>query len=148
LIIQLDEAKRTLNGVRPAIEELRHALRIEELARQIEELEAKTLIPDFWSRPDSGKILQSIKDKKSTIEAYEALCAKRDDTLVLCDMGIEENDGLVTPRSAEFGNYRGDALEGSVSHGELVDFFAKGKKRKRVLEFYKSVAKELEVRGR
>jgi len=101
LIIQLDEAKRTLNGVRPAIEELRHALRIEELARQIEELEAKTLIPDFWSRPDSGKILQSIKDKKSTIEAYEALCAKLDDTLVLCDMGIEENDDSVVPEVLE-----------------------------------------------
>ena len=101
MIIQLDEAKRTLNGVRPAIEELRHALRIEELARQIEELEAKTLIPDFWSRPDSGKILQSIKDKKSTIEAYEALCAKLDDTLVLCDMGIEENDDSVVPEVLE-----------------------------------------------
>ncbi|MBE6636432.1 MAG: peptide chain release factor 2 [Ruminococcaceae bacterium] len=100
-MIQLDEAKRTLNGVRPAIEELRHALRIEELARQIEELEAKTLIPDFWSRPDSGKILQSIKDKKSTIEAYEALCAKLDDTLVLCDMGIEENDDSVVPEVLE-----------------------------------------------
>ena len=101
MIIQLDEAKRTLNGVRPAIEELRHALRIEELARQIEELEAKTLIPDFWSRPDSGKILQSIKDKKSTIEAYDSLCAKLDDTLVLCDMGIEENDDSVVPEVLE-----------------------------------------------
>ena len=101
MIIQLDEAKRTLNGIRPAIEELKLALRVEELGRQIEELEAKTLIPDFWSRPDSGKILQSIKDKKSTIEAYERLCTRLEDTLVLCDMGIEENDDSVVDEVTE-----------------------------------------------
>ena len=101
MIIQLDEAKRTLNSIRPAVEELRNALRIDELARQIEELEAKTLIPDFWSRADSGKILQSIKDKKTTIETYEALVAKLEDTLVLCDMGIEENDDSVVPEVME-----------------------------------------------
>ena len=95
MIIQLDEAKRTLNGIRPAIEELKHALKIEELSRQIEELEAKTVIPDFWSRSDSGKILQSIKDKKRTIEEYENINARLEDALVLCEMGIEENDESV-----------------------------------------------------
>ena len=95
MIIQLDEAKHTLNSIRSAIEDLRNALRIDDLTRQIEELEAKTLIPDFWSQPDSGKILQSIKDKKTTIEEYETLVNKLEDTLVLCDMGIEENDESV-----------------------------------------------------
>ena len=95
MIIQLDEAKRTLLGVTPAIEELKNALRIEELSRQIQELEAKTLVPDFWSRDDSGKILQQIKDKKNTIEEYEGLCSRREDTLVLIEMGIEENDESV-----------------------------------------------------
>lgn len=95
LIIQLDEAKRTLTNVRPAIEELKNALRIEELNRQIQELEAKTLVPDFWSRDDSGKILQQIKDKKTTIERYDELCSRLEDTLVLIDMGIEENDESV-----------------------------------------------------
>ncbi len=101
MIIQLDEAKRTLNGARPAIEELHSALRIDDLTRQIEELEAKTLVPDFWSRPDSGKILQTIKDKKRTIEAYDDLCTRLEDTLVLCDMGIEENDDSVVPEVME-----------------------------------------------
>lgn len=58
-------------------------------------MEAKTLIPDFWSQPDSGKILQSIKDKKATVEEYGGLCTKLEDTLLLCDMGIEENDESV-----------------------------------------------------
>ena len=97
MLIQLDEAKRTLIGKRSAIGDLKQALRIDDLQRQIEELEAKTLVPDFWSRPDSGKILQSIKDKKSTIEEYQRLCARLEDALVLCDMGLEENDESVIP---------------------------------------------------
>ena len=101
MIIQLDEAKRTLNDERPSIEDLRLALRIDDLKIQIEELEAKTLVPDFWNREDSGKILQSIKDKKNTIEEYEELCSKLEDTLVLCDMGIEENDESVVDEVLE-----------------------------------------------
>lgn len=95
MIIQLDEAKRTLNGIRPAVDELKNALKIDELSRKIEELEAKTLIPDFWNRSDSGKILQSIKDMKRTIDEYNTLLSRLDDALVLCDMGIEENDESV-----------------------------------------------------
>ena len=95
MIIQLDEAKRTLNAAKEPIADLRNALRIDDLERQIQELEAKTLIPDFWSQPDSGKILQSIKDKKATVEEYGGLCTKLEDTLLLCDMGIEENDESV-----------------------------------------------------
>lgn len=95
MIIQLDEAKRTLNSAREPIADLRNALRVDDLEIQIRELEAKTLIPDFWSQPDSGKILQSIKDKKATVEEYHELCRKLEDTYLLCDMGIEENDESV-----------------------------------------------------
>ncbi len=92
MIIQLDEAKRTLNSQKEPIADLYTALRIEDLKRQIEELESKTLVPEFWSLPDSGKILQSIKEKKNTVEEYNDLCRRLEDTLILCDMGIEEND--------------------------------------------------------
>ena len=101
MIIQLDEAKRTLTDIRPAVEELANALRIEDLKRQVEELEAKTMIPDFWNREDSGKILQNIKEKKDTIEEYHNLVQKLEDTLVLCDMGIEEDDESIVDEVLE-----------------------------------------------
>ena len=95
MIIQLDEAKKNLLDAKDAAAELRNQLRIDDLLRQIEELEAKTLMPDFWQRDDSGKILQQIKDKKTTCEEYDKLCSKLEDALVLCEMGIEENDESV-----------------------------------------------------
>ncbi len=101
MIIQLDEAKRTLLAKRLAIEDLKQALRIDSLKREIEELESKTLAPDFWSQPGSGKILQSIKDKKTTIGEYEHLCTRLEDALVLCDMGLEEDDDGVVPEVLE-----------------------------------------------
>ncbi len=95
MIIQLDEAKRTLNSLIDPIKDLKNALRIDDLELQIQELEAKTLVPDFWSQPDCSTVLQSIKDKKNTVENYNRLCTKLEDTFVLCDMGIEENDDSV-----------------------------------------------------
>ncbi|MBQ7603569.1 MAG: peptide chain release factor 2 [Clostridia bacterium] len=96
MIVQLDEAKRTLISATGEAEELRNQLRIDDLRRQCEELESKTLAPDFWQRSDSGSVLQQIKDKKTTIEEYEKLRSALDDALVLCEMGIDENDESVT----------------------------------------------------
>ena len=96
MIIQLEEAKRTLNALEPEIEELGSALRIDELKAELAELEEKTSAPDFWNdQENSGKVLQRVKTVKNKIEKYEALMSKHEDTLVLCEMGIDENDESV-----------------------------------------------------
>ena len=56
-------------------------------------------------------------------------------------------DGMVSAESSKYGNYRGDCTELSVSHSEIVDVMVWGKKRRRVHEFYLSVAQELEQMG-
>lgn len=97
MIIQLDEAKRTLLEMKDKIADLGHALRIEELREEVKELEARTSSEDFWNdTATSGKVLKEIKVKKDKIENYENLCARLEDTLVLIEMGIEENDESVT----------------------------------------------------
>ncbi len=96
MILQLEEAKRTLNTLGEALVELGSALRIDDLRREITELEEKTSDVNFWNDPDtSGKVLQRIKVVKGKITKYDNLCTKLEDTVVLCEMGIEENDESV-----------------------------------------------------
>lgn len=93
MIIQLEEAKYKLTGFRDNIKELGSALRIEELKKEVAELEEKTLAPDFWNdQQESGKILRQVKQKKDKIEAYEKLAGKLEDTIALAEIAIEEND--------------------------------------------------------
>ena len=93
LIIALEEAKYKLIAMRQTLEELRSALQIDALNAKIAELEASTFAPDFWSdQKNSGKVLQTIKQSKDIVAAYESLVARNEDALTLAEMAIEEND--------------------------------------------------------
>ena len=96
MIIQLDEAKRTLLQKAEDIEELKAALKLDELKAETDELEKQTLEADFWGRDDSGAILKRVKYLKDRVAAYEELASKLEDTLVLTEMAIEEEDESVT----------------------------------------------------
>ena len=96
MIIQLEEAKRTLQGMRGDIAELGNALKIDKIAEEAEELEQKTMVPNFWDDAEnSSKILRELKQIKDTIEEYENLQVALEDAIMLADMGIEENDESV-----------------------------------------------------
>ena len=56
-------------------------------------------------------------------------------------------DGLVPRDSAIFGNYRGDCVDGSVSHTEIVDFMVRDKKRDKIFAFYSALCEELAREG-
>ncbi len=79
--------------MRADVEDLGSALRIDELRRTAEELDAKTLDPDFWSNQEnSSSVLQKLKQTKDAIENYEALKARLEDAITLAEMAIEENE--------------------------------------------------------
>ena len=93
MIIALEEAKRRLASLEESVRQLRDALHIEALTEEVREMEAKTYAPDFWGDQEtSGKILQTLKQTKETIENYENLVARYEDTSLLIEMAIEEND--------------------------------------------------------
>ena len=97
MIIQLDEAKRELGELGVLIKDLASALRVEEMKKQVEELEAQAAAPDFWSDADnSSKVLKKTKVMKDKLDAYAKLAGRLDDTLTLIEMAIEENDESVT----------------------------------------------------
>ena len=78
------------------IAELGNALRIDKISEEAEELEQKTLVPNFWDdAANSSKILRELKQIKDTIEEYENLQIALEDAIMLADMGIEENDESV-----------------------------------------------------
>lgn len=56
-------------------------------------------------------------------------------------------DGLVSVESAKFGEYRGDCVEGSVSHSEIAGFMVKKKKKEKIYAFYLQLADELAQMG-
>lgn len=58
-----------------------------------------------------------------------------------------ENDGLVSADSARFGNYRGECLDISISHVQIIDLFARKSQKEKIYAFYDRIAKELSEMG-
>ena len=93
MIIALEEAKRRLLDMEEILQELGNQLRIEEAKERATELERETMVENFWNDAEkSSKKLQEIKQLKDKVESYETLLSKLEDTLMLCEMSIEEND--------------------------------------------------------
>ncbi len=57
------------------------------------------------------------------------------------------SDGLVSKESSKFANYKGDCIEESISHGQIVGFTLSRKKKIKVIEFYLALCKNLMEMG-
>ncbi len=53
------------------------------------------------------------------------------------------SDGLVSVDSSKFGNYRGDCIDESVSHLQILGYAAGKKKKEKIYSFYLQVLNEL-----
>ena len=60
---------------------------------------------------------------------------------------VQDNDGLVSEESAQFGCYRGKCLDIPVSHIQIIDLFSKKEQKEQIYSFYKQVCKELSEMG-
>ena len=56
-------------------------------------------------------------------------------------------DGMVSAESSQYAIYRGDCLDGSVSHSEIVDFMVKKSKKEKIYAFYLELCADLAQRG-
>lgn len=59
----------------------------------------------------------------------------------------KDTDGLVSVDSSKFENYRGNCVDDSVSHSEIVGFMMKRKKKERIIGFYVQLLSELAEMG-
>lgn len=87
-------------------------------------------------------------------QSYSAtLNRSRDDFLMFVPLlfarrwGEGPTDGLVSVESSKYAEYRGDCLDESLSHSEMVGYSLKKKKRIKVYNFYLDMCKELAELG-
>ncbi len=93
MIIEFDEYKSKLNSIKPDLEGLGRALKLDDARAEIAGLEAESAREGFWNDVNnSQKVQKRLKQLQQKVERYEKLCSKWDDMMVLCEMAIEEND--------------------------------------------------------
>lgn len=92
-MLQYEELRLRLEGLKPEIEDLANALGLERARREAAELEQKAAAPGFWDDMDAAQtVLQRIGGLKSTITGYEELVNSYHDGLTLIELADEEGD--------------------------------------------------------
>ncbi len=95
-MLQFEELKQKLQAGKEPLDELRQALNIDGLGRELEELEIKSGQPGFWDDVEnSQKLLQRQGAIKGKIDGYRRLCALYEDTMTLIDLALETEDASV-----------------------------------------------------
>lgn len=92
-MLQFEELKLELEGLKPEIDDLADALGLKSIMSEIEQLEHRAAEPGFWDDMEkSQKILQRTGNLKTKVEEFEKLKASYDDTMTLIELGNEEED--------------------------------------------------------
>ncbi len=97
-MIELDEAKFTLQGYREMLAEVGASLDLENKERKMEELSGLLESPGFWDNADRAQAAtRELNELKTTVEGYRKLERQYTDILDLIEMGNEENDPEIVP---------------------------------------------------
>ena len=122
-MIEFEEYKGKLNGLKPTLDSLREALHLEAAEKEIEELEGQSARDGFWNDVEkSQRVQKRLKQLKSKVENYQKLCSGWDDLMTLCEMAIEEDDDSMLPELqseyAEFEKKLEETRLGTLLTGE------------------------------
>ena len=92
-MVQFEELRLRLMESEKPLSELKAALGLEEMAKEVAALEEQTAAEDFWGDlSNSQKVLQKIAGLKNKIKAYEDLHTAYEDALVMIELSDEEGD--------------------------------------------------------
>ena len=101
-MIEYDEFKQRINGLRPTLDGLKSALKLDEGAVEVSRLEQESAADGFWTDLDnSQKVLQRIKQLRGKSDKYDKLAKGWNDLMALCQMAIEEQDDSLLPELAD-----------------------------------------------
>lgn len=92
-MIEFEELNQRLMQSEEPIENLKEALDIDNLIKEVAELEEQSSAPDFWDdMQQSQKIMQKIGSLKAKIASYNQLKNDFEDAQVMIELANEEND--------------------------------------------------------
>lgn len=91
-----EEFRAQLNGMRPEMDKLREALNIEQMKKEITELEHLASQPNFWDDAErSKKILKRTTQLKNKLEGFERIVSSWEDAQTMVELALEEEDDSV-----------------------------------------------------
>ena len=92
-MLEFEEYKVKLNNIRPTLDGLGSALKLDDARSEIAELEAESAKDGFWNDLDrSQKVQKRMKQLQLKCEKYEKLQSTWEDLMTICEMALEEND--------------------------------------------------------
>jgi peptide chain release factor 2 len=92
-MLQLDEIRLEFQALIPELEKLSKALNLDNVQKEVKELEDKSAQPDFWNDTDSAqKIQQKLGELKNTVETFNKLSESFDDVLTMVELATETQD--------------------------------------------------------
>ena len=116
-MLEFEEYRQKLNTVKPKLEVLRGALKLDAAEREIEELEAASAREGFWNDVEkSQKVQKRLKTLQNKRDNYNRLCGSWEDLMTLCEMAIEEgDDSLLEELQADFAAFEEKVEETRLS---------------------------------
>ncbi len=101
-MIEFEEYKTKLNALKPRLDTIRDALKLDAAREEIKELEARTAADGFWNdAAKATKVQQQMKRLQDKCDTYDRLTKQWDDLYTLCDMALEEGDDSLLPELTE-----------------------------------------------
>lgn len=111
-MLEYEELILEFEGLKPQLKDLRSAINVDGLNKEIAELEEQTSKPDFWNDPEtSQKISQKLGGLKGKVAQYEKLAENFDDVITMAELANEEDDESMLPEVKELADKTKSMLE-------------------------------------
>ncbi len=92
-MLELEELRLRLLGMKPQIDDLADALGLEQCRAEVRRLEAQQADPDFWNDVEtSSKVQKKMSQLNSKLASHKDLENRYDDAMTLIEMASEEDD--------------------------------------------------------
>ena len=101
-MLQFEELKLKLEGMRPEIDDLASALGLAQMKSEIQQLENRAAEPGFWDdTEESQKTMKELKSLKDQVDTIHRLSESCEDIATLIEMAYEEEDASMLPEIEE-----------------------------------------------